>query len=72
MTVRFGGSAPSAITTMWVLTALTLVFVILRIYTRVWVVRAYGVDDHVYNLSFVRLPYLDLYVHLLFRVSLSP
>ncbi|KAK9415237.1 putative Integral membrane protein pth11 [Seiridium unicorne] len=51
----YGGTAPSAITAMWILTALTFVFVILRIYTRIWVVHSYGIDDHVYNLAFLFL-----------------
>jgi hypothetical protein len=38
---------------MWIVTAVTLVFVLLRIYTRAYVVKSYGIDDHVYNLAFV-------------------
>jgi hypothetical protein len=52
--MAYGSDALSAVTAMWVLTVLTLVFVILRTYTRAHVVKAYGIDDHVYNLAFVR------------------
>lgn len=52
--MTYGGDAPQAITAMWILTVLTLVFVILRTYTRAFVVKAYGIDDHVYNFAFVR------------------
>lgn len=48
-----GGQGPWAIAVMWIVTAVTLVFVLLRIYTRAYVVQSYGVDDHVYNLAFV-------------------
>lgn len=44
---------PWAIRVMWILTALTFVFVLLRNYTRVFVVRSFGIDDHVYNFAFV-------------------
>ncbi|ETS78566.1 hypothetical protein PFICI_10628 [Pestalotiopsis fici W106-1] len=53
--MAYGGDAPSAVTAMWVLTVLTLVFVVLRTYTRAHVVKAYGIDDHVYNLAFILL-----------------
>lgn len=48
-----GGQGPWAIAVMWIVTAVTLVFVLLRIYTRAYVVRSYGIDDHVYALAFV-------------------
>ncbi|KAF3014959.1 hypothetical protein E8E14_002312 [Neopestalotiopsis sp. 37M] len=53
--MAYGSDALSAVTAMWVLTVLTLVFVILRTYTRAHVVKAYGIDDHVYNLAFILL-----------------
>ncbi|KAF9877444.1 hypothetical protein CkaCkLH20_05144 [Colletotrichum karsti] len=40
---------------MWALTAITLVFVVLRIYTRAFIVKSYGIDDHVYLLAFILL-----------------
>ena len=41
------------VATMWALTGLTFIFVILRIYTRIVVVKFFGIDDHVYNVAFV-------------------
>jgi hypothetical protein len=40
---------------MWIVTAVTFIFVILRAYTRIRVVQSYGVDDHVYNFAFFLL-----------------
>jgi hypothetical protein len=34
-------------------TVVAAVFVALRAYTRIVVVRSYGIDDHVYNFAFV-------------------
>ncbi|KAK6212556.1 hypothetical protein LQW54_005141 [Pestalotiopsis sp. IQ-011] len=53
--MAYGGDATQAITAMWILTVLTLVFVVLRTYTRAFVVKAYGIDDHVYNFAFLLL-----------------
>lgn len=46
-----GGRAPMAIATMWCLTAITIIFVALRLYTRVVVVNQLGWDDHIFLLS---------------------
>jgi hypothetical protein len=51
--MAMGGDGPWVVTVMWSLTAIGFVFVILRIYTRVVIVKSFGVDDHVYNLAFV-------------------
>lgn len=51
--MAMGGDGPWAITVMWILTLLTLVFVVLRVYTRYVVVQNFGMDDHVYNFAFV-------------------
>ncbi|KAJ4253311.1 hypothetical protein NW762_010466 [Fusarium torreyae] len=50
-----GGDGPWVIAVMWALTAVAFVFVLLRVYTRVVVVKSFGIDDHVYNLAFVFL-----------------
>lgn len=42
-----------AVGLMWMLTVVALIFVALRIYTRLVVVKAYGMDDHVYLFAFV-------------------
>ncbi|KAL6799552.1 hypothetical protein GGI42DRAFT_327830 [Trichoderma sp. SZMC 28013] len=55
-----GGDAPKMLAVLWSLTALALVFVILRLYTRVRVIRAYGLDDYFYNASFVTLLTYDI------------
>jgi hypothetical protein len=51
-----GGDGVWAVALMWVLTAIAFVFTLLRIYTRVIVVKSYGMDDHVYVLAFVGYP----------------
>lgn len=38
---------------MWIMVAPTLLCVVLRLYTRVFVIQSHGADDHVYNLAFV-------------------
>lgn len=48
------GEGPWVIGAMWSLTAVALVFVVLRAYTRIFVVKSFGIDDHVYNLAWVR------------------
>jgi len=49
-----GGLAPSMLGVLWSLTGITLIFVLLRLYTRVKIVQSYGMDDHFFNASFVR------------------
>lgn len=51
--VGLGGDAPKMLAVLWSLTALALVFFLLRLYTRLRVIRAYGLDDYFYNASFV-------------------
>lgn len=48
-----GGDGPWAVAVMWALTFLTLIFVILRLYARLIVVKSYGIDDSVYIFAFV-------------------
>ncbi|TDZ31047.1 Satratoxin biosynthesis SC1 cluster protein 4 [Colletotrichum spinosum] len=48
-----GGEAPMALAVLWALTALTLCFVVLRLWTRLGVLSAYGIDDHFFNFAFV-------------------
>lgn len=47
------GEGPWVIGAMWALTAVALVFVVLRAYTRIFIVKSFGIDDHVYNLAWV-------------------
>ncbi|KAF7169151.1 hypothetical protein CNMCM5623_001938 [Aspergillus felis] len=44
-----------AIAVMWVMTLLSFIFVPLRLYTRIFIIKALGTDDHVYNLAWVFL-----------------
>lgn len=51
--VPVGGTAPWCVGVLWSLAAFTSVFVVLRLYTRLKVVEAYGMDDHFFNTAFV-------------------
>lgn len=55
MSIGIGGDGTKAVPAMWVLTAVAFVFVILRTYTRLVVVRGYGIDDYVYTFAFFLL-----------------
>lgn len=43
-----------AIAVMWAMTILSFILVPLRLYTRIFIIQALGLDDHVYNLGWVR------------------
>lgn len=60
MMIGIGGDAPMMLGILWGFTAVTFVFVILRLYTRIKVVQAYGLDDHFFNASFVSLLIYDI------------
>ncbi|KAI0009687.1 hypothetical protein F4779DRAFT_357028 [Xylariaceae sp. FL0662B] len=49
------GDGPAAVGAMWAMTAISLIFVVLRAYTRLIVVKGHGVDDYVYYFAFVLL-----------------
>ncbi|PVH96855.1 hypothetical protein DM02DRAFT_674522 [Periconia macrospinosa] len=49
------GKAVGGIAAMWVLTSLTLVSLLLRLYTRLAITKAFGNDDHVFNIAFIFL-----------------
>lgn len=53
--VKAGGDGPWVVTVMWTFVGVVLVFVCLRLYTRLIIVHSYGADDHIYNLAFVSL-----------------
>ncbi|KAI1426462.1 hypothetical protein F5Y12DRAFT_713190 [Xylaria sp. FL1777] len=53
MAIKGGGV--TLVATMWSLTGLTTIFLLLRLYTRLVVLRAFGGDDHVYILAYVCL-----------------
>ncbi|QPC58871.1 hypothetical protein HYE67_001102 [Fusarium culmorum] len=47
-----GGDGHWVLASMWSLLLVSFVFVVLRMYTRVYVVKSFGADDHMYNLAF--------------------
>lgn len=49
------GTTPLAI--LWTLTAITLVFLALRLVSRWHIVEEFGADDYVYSISAVRTPF---------------
>ncbi|ESU10313.1 hypothetical protein FGSG_02981 [Fusarium graminearum PH-1] len=46
-----GGKAPMVMAVMWSFVALTWTFVFLRLYTRAFILKSVGLDDHMYWLS---------------------
>jgi hypothetical protein len=53
---ELGGDGPLCIAVMWSLTFIVFIFLLVRVYTRIVCVAAYGVDDHFYAVSMVWLP----------------
>ncbi|KAI0014634.1 hypothetical protein F4780DRAFT_774346 [Xylariomycetidae sp. FL0641] len=51
--MSIGGDGPYCIAVLWVLTGLVSVILCLRLYTRIFRLASYGVDDHFYALTFV-------------------
>jgi 5-carboxymethyl-2-hydroxymuconate isomerase len=52
-----GGDGLMVTTLMWVFVAITFVFVLMRLYTRVVLVDLYAIDDHAYNMAFVSVQF---------------
>lgn len=46
-----GGKPTSVLTVMWVLVAITFLFMALRLFTRIRIIDQLGPDDHIYTLS---------------------
>jgi hypothetical protein len=42
-----------AVAVMWAMTFISFILVPLRLYTRVYIIEALGIDDHVFNLAWV-------------------
>ncbi|KAH7120141.1 hypothetical protein B0J13DRAFT_568378 [Dactylonectria estremocensis] len=59
-----GGKGPMAVAVMWALTALTWIFVCLRLYTRIYILQQVGPDDHAYWLSGVLILLYTVFVHI--------
>ncbi|KAJ5933269.1 hypothetical protein N7516_007758 [Penicillium verrucosum] len=49
------GKGVRAISVMWAMTLVSFILVPLRLYTRIYIVKGLGVDDHVFNLAWVFL-----------------
>lgn len=49
------GKGVRAISVMWAMVLLSFILVPLRLYTRVYILKALGVDDHIFNLAWVGL-----------------
>ncbi|KAF4471100.1 integral membrane pth11 [Fusarium albosuccineum] len=60
--MAIGGDGPWVIAVMWTLTAVTLVFVVPRVYTRVAVAESFGIDDHFYNSAFAFLVLYTVFI----------
>ncbi|KAI5458778.1 hypothetical protein BGZ63DRAFT_362750 [Mariannaea sp. PMI_226] len=58
------GQAPMAIGLMWMFTTLTWLFVILRLYTRYFILHQVGADDHAYWLSGVLILLYTIFVQI--------
>lgn len=52
--IGLGGEAVWAMPVSWMMTAVVFAFVLLRAYTRISCVAAFGVDDYIYLVAFVR------------------
>ncbi|KAI1291282.1 hypothetical protein F5Y03DRAFT_403471 [Xylaria venustula] len=46
-------NASTALLTLWTLASVTFMFLVLRLYTRIRILKMYGIDDHCYNAAFV-------------------
>lgn len=49
------GDGPRVVAALWIMTAIVFFWVVLRNYTRGILLRSFGIDDHVFNVAFVRL-----------------
>jgi hypothetical protein len=59
-----GGKAPMALAVMWSFVAMTWIFVFLRLYTRAFIIRSVGLDDHAYWLSGVLILLYTVFLHI--------
>lgn len=47
------GKGIRAISVMWAMTLISFILIPLRLYTRIYIVKGLGVDDHVFNMAWV-------------------
>ncbi|KAH8683780.1 hypothetical protein BGZ61DRAFT_496109 [Ilyonectria robusta] len=62
--MAMAGDGPWAVAVMWSLTVMVLIFVILRIYARMILVKAFGTDDFVFILAFVCLLLFTIFINI--------
>ncbi|KAJ4171338.1 hypothetical protein NW754_013107 [Fusarium falciforme] len=62
--MEIGGQAPMALAVMWAFTVMTWIFVVLRLYTRAFVMKQIGADDHAYWLSGILILLYTVFVHI--------
>lgn len=53
------GEGIKAVAVMWTMTFLSSILAPLRLYTRIYIIKAVGVDDHIFNLAWVCAPKPD-------------
>ncbi|OGE54280.1 hypothetical protein PENARI_c006G08473 [Penicillium arizonense] len=56
------GKGIRAVAVMWAMTFISFILVPLRLYTRVYIIEALGVDDHVFNLAWVFLLLYTIFI----------
>ncbi|PLB43458.1 hypothetical protein P170DRAFT_440925 [Aspergillus steynii IBT 23096] len=56
------GQGVKAVAVMWAMTFLSFILVPLRLYTRVYIIKAVGVDDHIFNLAWVFLLLYSIFI----------
>ncbi|KAJ5683484.1 hypothetical protein N7462_006649 [Penicillium macrosclerotiorum] len=56
------GKGLRAVAVMWAMTFISFILVPLRLYTRIYIIKALGLDDHVFNLAWVFLLLYTVFV----------
>lgn len=64
-----GGDGHWVLASMWSLLLVSFVFVVLRMYTRVYVIKSFGADDRMYNLAFVSQVSISSYISLTLSIT---
>ncbi|KAF4967426.1 hypothetical protein FSARC_4999 [Fusarium sarcochroum] len=59
-----GGKGPMALAVMWSFVAISWIFVVLRLYTRIWITRSVGADDHAYWMSGILILLYTIFTHI--------
>ncbi|KAI0908339.1 hypothetical protein F4823DRAFT_625657 [Ustulina deusta] len=64
MAQSVASNASTALVTLWALAGVTFMFVLLRLYTRIKVLKMYGMDDHCYNAAFMLFLVYNIFLQL--------